>query len=228
MKFVCDSSTLISLGETCTLGTLSFLKERTGAEFLVPPGVVYESMRHPEQIKKYAFSGYKIQHQLENGVLKAVAPKGLEQATQAILRESNRVFSVNKRPLKVLHLGEAECLAAYAAEGAKGVLVDEKTTRLLIEDPTLLKESLSAEYRRTVDVNRDAWQAVQKWTDGMVAVRSTEILAMAFEHGFFDGYNDNAAKVFHSALYALRSAGCSITSHELLEYQRIQKAYSKP
>ncbi|MBI4361398.1 hypothetical protein HY572_06545 [Candidatus Micrarchaeota archaeon] len=224
MNFVCDSSTLISLGETCTLGALTFLKEKTGARFLVPPAVVFESMQHPEQIKRYAFSGYKIQHQLEAGVLEATPPtKNLEQNAREILGQANRVFSVNKKPLKVLQIGEAECLAAYNAEAAKGVLVDEKTTRLFIEDPTLLKESLSAEYHRPVEVNRDAWEAVRKFTGGMVAVRSTEILAMAYEYGFFDGYQQNAANAFHSALYALRNAGCSITSHELLEYQRVQK-----
>ena len=57
----------------------------------------------------------------------------------------------------------------------------------------------------------------------MVAVRSTEILAVAFEKGYFDGYRNRADEAFHAALYAVRNAGCSITTHELLEYQEVHK-----
>ncbi len=218
MNVVCDASTLISLGETCTLNALRFLKSKSKTRFFVPPAVVYEAIQHPEHIRKYAFSGYKVQSFLDSGILEAVDDRNLASKTQEILKQSNNVFSVNGRPLKIIHAGEAECLAAYRDLDAKAVLVDEKTTRLFIEDPKLLKDSLQKEYRANVKVNQKALSALADLLDGITALRSTEVLAVAVEKGYFAGFGKNAVPAFQAALYALRNAGCSITTAELEEY----------
>ncbi len=223
MNFICDSSTLIALAETCTLPALYHLKQSAGARFLVPPAVGYETMQHPEHIKRFAFSAFKIEKVKDDGVLEMTEPKNLGQRTRDIMQRANSVFSVNGQALKVLHAGEAECLAVYLENKAKAVLVDEKTTRLLIEDPLLLRDSLQQEYHGRAKMNDSALDALKAATKGMVAVRSTEILAMAYEDGFFKGYGKNEVEAFHASLYALRNAGCSITTKELLEYQQIQK-----
>lgn len=221
MNIVCDSSTLIALSETGTLDALAFLKQKTGARFLVPPAVVFETMEHPEQIQRFAFSAFKIEKALKDGWIEKTSrtpPK-----TKELLQQANSVFSVNGQSLKVLHQGEAEALAAYAETQAKAILVDEKTTRLFIEDTDILKESLEQEYHGKVKVNQKALENLNRLVQNMNAVRSTEILAIAFEKGFFDGYGKNAENAFHASLYSLRNAGCSITTHELLEYQETGK-----
>ncbi len=223
MNFVADSSTLIALAETGTLDALLFLKKQAGARFFIPPAVAFETMEHPEQIQRFAFSAFKIEKALKDGWLEKTPTKTAPSKTREILQSANSVFSVNGQSLKVLHAGEAEALAAYKEMQAIGILVDEKTTRLFIENPGILKQSLEQEYRGSVKVNQKALDELNRQLQGMAAVRSTEILAVAFEKGFFDGYGKNADAAFHAALYAVRNAGCSITTHELLEYQELHK-----
>lgn len=223
MNFVCDSSTLIALAETGTLDALSFLKEKAGARFFVPPAVVFETVQRPEDITAFAFSAFKIERALQEGTLERTPSKRAPPKTKDILRHANNVFSVNGQALKVLHAGEAEALAAYEEMQSRAILVDEKTTRLFIEDPALLQQSLEQEYRGRVKRNDDALNSLKKMLNGMNCVRSTEILAVAFEKGYFGGFGRNEEKAFHAALYAVRKAGCSITTHELLEYQELRK-----
>jgi len=223
MNFICDSSTLISLAETGTLDALAFLKQNAGARFFVPPAVIFESIQRPEEITAFAFSAFKIEKALDQGTLERLPSKRAPAKTKDILRHSNNVFSVNRQPLKIIQTGEAEALAAYEEMQAKAILVDEKTTRLFIEDPALLQQSLEQEYRGNVKRNDDALNSLKKLLNGMNCIRSTEILAIAFEKGYFEGFKKNEEKAFHAALYAVRKAGCSITTHELLEYQELRK-----
>ncbi len=228
MNFVCDSSTLIALSETGTLDALAFLKQEAGARFFITPAVAFETMEHPEQIQRFAFSAFKIEKALKDGWIEPTLPKATPSKTREILQYANSVFSVNGQSLKVLHAGEAEALAAYKEMQAKGILVDEKTTRLFIEDAGILRQSLEQEYRGSVKVNQKALDSLKRLLQGMNAIRSTEILAVAFEKGYFDGYGKNADAAFHSALFAVRNAGCSITTHELLEYQELHKPEPNP
>lgn len=224
MNFVCDSSTLIALAETGTLDALAHLKKKTGARFFVPPAVVFESIEHPEQIQRFAFSAFRIEKALTDGWIERTPGKVAPSKTRDILQSANNVFSVNGQSLKVLHQGEAEALAAYREMQANAILVDEKTTRLFIEDTAILQQSLEQEYRGSVKVNAKALESLRRLLEGFNAVRSTEILAIAYEKGYFDGYGKNADAAFHAALFAVRNAGCSITTHELLEYQELHKS----
>ncbi|MBI5225900.1 hypothetical protein HY994_01515 [Candidatus Micrarchaeota archaeon] len=227
MNFLCDSSTLIALAETGTLDVLAFLKEKAKARFFIPPAVIYETMEHPEQIQRFAFSAFKIDKALQDGILERIPSKRPPTKTSEILQYANSVFSVNGQALKVLQQGEAEALAAYDEMQAKGILVDEKTTRLFIEDAGILRQSLEYEYRGKVKVNQSALDNLKKRLQGIVAIRSTEILAIAYELGFFDSYGAKSDPAFHAALYAVRNAGCSITTRELLEYQELHKPETK-
>ena len=228
MNFICDSSSLISLVETCNLSALNFLKEKKKASFLVPPAVVYEIIENPLHIHRYAFAALRLKRALREGVLQPFEIPALGQKTREILQFSNNIFSVNGAPLKILHPGEAECLAGYAATSASGIVVDEKTTRLLIESPQILLESLRDEYGNGVKVSQSSLNQLRQRIESFTALRSTEILAVAFENGYFEPFKEDEADAFHSATYALRQAGCSITSAELAEYERCFRPTSSP
>ncbi|MBI5036459.1 hypothetical protein HZC09_03875 [Candidatus Micrarchaeota archaeon] len=223
MNFVCDSSSLISLVETCNLGTLSFLQKKKNARFLVPPAVVYEIVENPSHVNRHAFSALRLKKALSQGILAKYNSASLQKNTKELLVHANNLFSVNGKTLKILHPGEAECLAAYRETEAKAFIVDEKTTRLLLESPKLLLESLRNEYGGPVKVNGNTLEKLRRLLDGFVALRSTEIVGVAFQNGFFVDFGKDEQDAFHSVVYALREAGCSITSKELLDYQGIIK-----
>lgn len=219
MNFICDSSSLISLVETCNLESLSFLKRKKKAAFLVPPAVVYEIIENPLHIHRYAFTALRLKRALQERMLEPFESKGLAQNTREILQHANNIFSVNGSPLKILHPGEAECLAGYQDSQAKGIVVDEKTTRLLIENPQLLFESLKNEFGNSVRISEASLNKLRDKVRSFSALRSTEIIAIAFENGYYSSFGDDETDAFHAAAYALRQAGCSITSHELSDYE---------
>ncbi|MFA6048726.1 MAG: hypothetical protein WC792_02145 [Candidatus Micrarchaeia archaeon] len=217
---VCDSSPLISFSDTCNIDALRFLKSR-GARFVAPPGVRAEIVSNPMHIRKYQFSAVRLKKILDDKVLEIASVPGLAEKTSRVLETANAIFEAKGKPLKVVHLGEAECIALFEAVGAKALLIDEKTTRLLIENPYKLAELMQGEYGSKIGVNEGRLSEFRKMTRNLFVLRSAEALAVAAKRGFFRDYGDSQQEAFHSALYALREAGCSITTGELDEYEKM-------
>ncbi len=218
---ICDSSSLISLSQTCNLDCLSYLTKKTSARFFITPAVEKEIVINPMNFTEHAFSAVRLKSKLSDGTLKVVAINA--KADFDRLNDlSNNLFSVNGKSLRIMHAGELECLAVYKKIGAAGSAIDEKTARLLVESPEKLLESLKAEYHSKVQVNTEAAAKLGEILGGIKVIRSTEILAMAFEKGFFTQYGELEENAFHAAVHAARNAGCSITGKELTEYERMK------
>ncbi len=217
---VCDSSSLISFSDTCNIDALRFLHKR-GTRFLVPNGVREEIVETPMQIRKYQFSAVRLKKILDDGVLELASFPSLQEKTQEVLSAANTLFNVNGRLLKIVHKGEAECIALFEEVGAKALLIDEKTTRLLIENPAKLAGLMQGEYGENIEINDDSLALFRKMTRNLFVLRSSEALAMAAKRGFFREYGETEQEAFHSALYSLKESGCSITTNELDEYEKI-------
>ncbi|MFH0834885.1 MAG: hypothetical protein V1881_00910 [Candidatus Micrarchaeota archaeon] len=215
MDVLCDSSSLIALAETCNVEALEFLTQRTRARFLITTGVRDEIIARPLNIRQYAFSAVRLRNMVERGVLEVTEADAAK--TEAIMTDANNAYAIGGRQATILHRGEAECLAS--ARGA--LLIDEKTTRLLVEDPEKLRASMDVEYRQSVKVDKQRIASFREKTKGTVIIRSSELLAIAHKKGFFFGFGERADEAFHSALYSLRQSGCSISGHELEEYQKV-------
>jgi hypothetical protein len=119
-----------------------------------------------------------------------------------------------------LQQGEAECLALLKPLQAKALLIDEKTTRMLLEDPQKLYSIMRSEKEgvKAEEKNLNFFKKEYPFP----ALRSTELLAFAAQNGFFGSFGVDENGVFHSAVYALRYAGCSISQVEIDDYQKIR------
>ena len=219
---VCDSSSLISLSDTCNIDVLRFLCGH-GGEFAIPPAVEEEIVKHPAQLKQYAFSAVRLRKLVDDGIVRTDAPQRLASEKQAVENAANGAIRVDGKPLRLIHAGEAECLALLRISQApqKTLLVDEKTTRLLIESPKTLVERLRREYKANVEIDDAAMRAFQTGLESVSVVRSTELLAVAASLGFFADYGSAAQDAVHTALGALQLAGCSVSSNELRDYAKI-------
>ncbi|MEM0475894.1 MAG: hypothetical protein QW343_03815, partial [Candidatus Norongarragalinales archaeon] len=206
----------------CNIDVLRFLKQR-GGEFVIPPAVKEEIVEHPAQLKQYAFSAVRLRKLVEDGVVRAQAPPRLASEKQAIENAANAALQVGGKPLRLIHSGEAECLALLRLLNAeeKALLVDEKTVRLLIESPNTLAERLRSEYEGKVLLNERRLKAFRDGLEGVAVIRSTELVAVAASLGFFADYGAAARDAAHTALSALQLAGCSVSSGELNEYVKL-------
>lgn len=217
---VLDSSALISLSETCNAAALAFVKERCGVRLLAPESVFKETVETPSRIRKYGFSALRIKRLFDGGVVEAKKTDGA--FVEELLSISNSLFSVGGRPLKLIQEGEAACVALMKQQGAKFLAIDEKTLRLLVEAPLKLRRLLQEEYEQEIEADGRRLANWRQRVFGIRVVRSSEILTVAAEKGFFKGFGADAAQAFHAAVYALRNAGCSLTAKELAAYSQLK------
>ncbi len=217
---ICDASSVISLSETCNIDALQFLKDEAGTAFVIPPAVQKELVESPLHIKHYWFSALRMRRLINAGTLRTLSPPNLRKETRKLESLANNAFKIGRRPLKLLQQGELECLALATSVKADAILVDEKTTRLLVENPDLLLQSIEGEQKRGVSVNKKNLRAFRKNAYYPV-IRSTEVLAVAAEKGFFRDYGADEGEAARAAMHALRYAGCSITRRELDEYEQL-------
>ena len=219
VRIVMDSGPLISFSDTCLINVVSFLRQR-GAEFLIPRSVEQEIVSTPLKIRRYAFSAVRLHKAIDDGDLKVVNVN--VNLVERITIAANSVFSVRRQPLKILHAGEAACLAAYKEFNCGALAIDEKTTRLLIEDPELLQENIGDEYRSKVFVNSNSLNQFNSLTKGVEILRSTDLATVAAKRGYFNSFGKHSRQAFQTSIYALKQAGCSVSEKEVSDYQAIK------
>jgi len=218
-SIVCDSSSLISFSETCNIEAIGFVKKKSGARFLIPEEVRQEIFVRPLKLPKYEFSAIRLNQLLEEGIVERAFPPELENKTNEFLSIANNLFFVRGNPIELIQRGEAQCLAVMQSLNADALLIDEKTTRLLVESPEQLLQRISGEYENKISVEQDALSQFRKKTREIFVMRSSELLAIAAEKGFFQQYGDFEEKAFKAGLRALRNAGCSIAEEEIKQIQ---------
>ena len=218
---VCDSSALISLADTCNIEALEFLRKNFSTSFLLTPVVKDEIISHPLKIKKFELSAVRLKQVLVENTLSVISSPTLVRDTQQVLEIANNLLLAGGKPLSILHEGEAQCLAIFASARAGALVIDEKTTRLLIEDPLKLRQVIQSEYEEKIEVNAGNLQEFKKRTQDILVLRSSELLAIAAMHGFFAKYKASEEEAFHASLYALKTVGCSLSQEELEEYAQV-------
>lgn len=218
---VCDSSSLISLTSSCLDSLLYFLKKEYGIRFLIPRYVEKESVTTPlsKGLKEYAFSARKIKKAIKDGILEIVENNSQARMNE-ILNMSNNMLFVRGKPLRLVHAGEAEMLAIAADLGGSAVLMDERTTRMLIEAPFRMKEHLEEEFNVNIMFDRNAFTKFTEMTKGCEIVRSSELLILGYELGFMDDFGGAKKEALEAALYKIKYSGCSISFDEINKFIR--------
>lgn len=216
---VCDSSSLISLAEACSLGTLGFLKEKFKADFVIPPAVEHEIIDAPREISRFSYSAARLKHLINVKILHVASTPSLDADAQKIMDSANSLFR-SEMPLRIIQRGEAECLALLAPLKASALLIDEKTTRLLMEDPKKLLSLMKSEHEKARADEKSMLDFQKKFP--YTVLRSTELVSFAAQNGFFQDLAPDENDIFHTSIYALRYAGCSISQSEIDDYQKIK------
>lgn len=226
---VCDSSSIITLAENCSLSVLGHFVNK-GVRFAVPKKVFEETIETPLRIERFSYEALRVREIFESGWLELVDEptkrKELADKTADIVKFANSCFVFKGKPLTLLHTGEAQALALGRLLGATTILVDEKTTRILIEAPLSLKESIERRTGQPLDVDPGSLKKLRAELEGFRVIRSVELAAVAFEQGFFERYytgrfQSQKADVLKSILVSLRNSGCSVSGDDIDGYIRL-------
>jgi|TARA_B100001971_G_scaffold182125_1_gene179257 predicted nucleic acid-binding protein len=223
---VFDSGPIITLTTNGLLGLLVELKSRYQGTFYIPEGVKNELVTHPLQTKKFKFEALQILRLLESGHLKMYDAPGLRKKTIHLLDIANRILFARNHPLRVIQFAEMNALAAAIEMKAEALVVDERTTRMLIESPEELARRMRKKLHTKVTIDKKALNEFQKLVEGIKVLRSTELVMVAYEKGLLDKFKlkiDKPRETLLSALlWALKLQGAAISDQEINEVIRIE------
>lgn len=219
-NIICDSSSLISIVDTGMISLLYMLKEKLNGQFLITDGIRDEIVSRPIQSKKYSLGAVTLQKAINDGVLVVLETEFLKKTAQEIMDLANNTFTLNGRPLSLVHMGEAEILSLMVETNSKMLLIDEKTTRLFIESPEKLHSHLLTQYQGDLKINRTKLVDFKSMFQDAKILRSVELLGIGYMYGYFKQYGPLEKEALKAATYAVKFAGCGVSFEEIEEFLR--------
>ncbi|MFH1234667.1 MAG: hypothetical protein V1493_03580, partial [Candidatus Diapherotrites archaeon] len=221
---VFDSSSLISLSSSCLFNAAGEMFKSLGIEAVISSGVEAESVITPINIKRLELNAIRIKHGIDSGWMRVA---GLDEKGDAeilaLTEKANRCFSTSQGDITIMHRGEVEALVLAEKTGAIALAVDERTARMLVEEPERLRKLLEARHECTVKKNQQLTSEISERFAGLKIVRSSEIAALAFEKGFLSKEIGEGEKALEAALYSLKYQGCALSSDEIEDFLEMLK-----
>ena len=120
--------------------------------------------------------------------------------------------------MHIVDRGEVEALALVLRVQAAAYVVDERTMRLLIENPYTLRRILERKLHIKVDINKKLLKEFSEIVKGVKVIRSTELLIIAYEKGLLNKFvtvGSTEIDLLDGLLWGLKLRGCSISSDEI-------------
>ncbi len=229
MNIVVDSSSLISLSSSCLIKVLEKFSQENRMNFFISKKVEIESVETPLGIKRFELNAVRISKAIEEKWVEIVEPNSfIEKEARRMENTANNCFFIRKNPITLIHGGEAESLALAKQLNAKAILIDERTTRLLAENPANLRDHMQARIGEKISMDRLMVGKFQQEFSDVLFLRSSELVALAFEKKLLESELSENEKSLEACLYALKYGGCALSFNEIEEFlQHPQAQFGK-
>ncbi len=223
-SLVFDAGSIISLAINNLLWLLPPLKERFGGSFCITPNVVNELVTKPLKTKKYKFEAIQIQHLLATGTLEVADGPEIGSISEHLLTLANNIFTCKGQAISIVHCGEVESLAAVIHKKASALVIDERTTRQLVEEPRQIAKRMRHKLHKQVHTDAKRERLLRYELGKVRVIRSIELVCIAFEIGLLDYYIENLGgeeqwrrDLLESVLWGMKLNGCSVSTEEIDE-----------
>jgi len=219
-----DAGALISLSMNGLLDELVKLKKIFGGKFLITKQVKFEVIDKPLKIKFFELEALRVQRLLDDNILEEANSYGIddsliESKTKEMMNIANNIFISHENTINIMQMGEASCLALskilHEKEIDNVIVIDERTTRMLVEKPENLQNLLKKKLHTTIKFLKKDFNHFE----GFKIIRSAELMYVAWKKNLIDL---NKEKMLGAILYALKSKGCSISEEEIDEIKKIR------
>jgi hypothetical protein len=221
-SIVFDTGPIISLATNNLLWILEPLKNDFKGDFLMPPGVKKELIDNPLRSKRFKFEAMQALNLMNTGVLKSIDDPGLNSEIEDIMNIANRIFRAKGNWMQIVHYGEIGAICVAMMMGSSAMVIDERTTRMLIEDPDSLRKMMEKKLHTKVEMDKNNLNEFKKRTKGIRMIRSTELAMIAYEKGLLDKYLPNTPQIsqprkelIDAVLWGIKLNGCSISEMEI-------------
>ncbi|HVY01509.1 MAG TPA: hypothetical protein VHA12_01965 [Candidatus Nanoarchaeia archaeon] len=212
-----DAGPLINLSMNGLLYILEDLKKQFGGKFLITPAVKNEVIDRPLNVQKFELGAMEVQNLLNKGILEMSSSAGinneeLEKETNEIMDMANHFIEINNQWIKIVSAGEMSCLALSNELKRAGwetmIAIDERTTRLLGEDPKSLEQLMSQKLHSRAQIVAKDLRIFNQFR----FIRSSELVYVAYKKGLI---RLQGKKVLEAVLYATKFKGTAISFEEI-------------
>ena len=225
-NLIFDTGPLISLTLNNLIWVLKPLKEKFGGDFLITKNVKRELIDKPIKSKKFKLEALQTNRYIKMGVLNVRLDKQLKALTDTLIDTANKCYYANGHAIRILQYAEVECLALAKLLNT-AVVIDERTTRKIIENPNELLDLLGRKLHCKVTLDYKMLSKFKTMIGDIKFIRSTELIYAAYKFGFLDVYltkkTGNEKKELLSALlWALKLRGCAIRQNEINKILKVE------
>jgi predicted nucleic acid-binding protein len=211
-----DSGPLINFAMNGLLPLFRVLKKEFDVEFLITKEVKKEIIDYPETTKKYKLEALQLKSLFDEGVIKYAditedEVNQLRNKREELMNAANNTFYSKNKSIHMLDKGECAVLAlALILKKPVVLAIDERTTRMICENPENLKKLLQKKLHTPITSNKKNYELFKNFK----IIRSTELVYIANKKGLVD-LKDKAA--LEAMLYAVKFKGCSVSEDEVEE-----------
>ncbi len=240
-SIVFDTGPIISLSLNSLLFILEKLKQAYKGDFIITPEVYNELILRPLKTKKYKLEALRVLPFFDNSTLRlAEKTDELDKLSERLLDLSNSCFRAGRQNIKIVHKGEMEAVAAAILFNAEAIVIDERITRSLIEEPEMLKRHLEKKLHTPIELSKKHFAELSNLIGGLKVIRSFELAAVSYELGFLDWLipensvisslpflkgiiADNKMALLEAVLWGVKLNGCSVRFDEITELIAMEK-----
>jgi len=230
-SIIFDSGPIISFSTNNLLWLLEPLQKQFGGDFYITWGVYSELVERPLNTKKYKFEALQILPYINEGILKMINGSVVRPKAEKILDLANSIFKARGNWIQMVHRTEMEVIAAAIQLGSSAIVVDERATRLLIENPRRLIDWFRKRLHTNVSIDQENLSEFRKEVGKIKVIRSVELATIAYELGLFSRYMYKEEEkvvpqlrktLLEGVLWGIKLNGCSISREEIDDIVKIE------
>ncbi len=230
-SIIFDSGPIISFSTNNLLWLLEPLQKQFGGDFYITRGVYSELVERPLNTKKYKFEALQILPYINEGILKMINGSVVRPKAEKILDLANSIFKARGNWIQMVHRTEMEVIAAAIQLGSSAIVVDERATRLLIENPRRLIDWFRKRLHTNVSIDQENLSEFRKEVGKIKVIRSVELATIAYELGLFSRYMYKEEEkvvpqlrktLLEGVLWGIKLNGCSISREEIDDIVKIE------
>ena len=218
-SLIFDAGPLINFAMNGSLHILEKLKKEFDGDFLITKEVQHEIIDNPLTIKRFELEALQLKSLYDKEIIKLadITPQQIDELRKKrdeIMNIANTTFKAKKRYIHLIDKGESAVLALSKIIKSSLIVIDERTTRMLCENPENLKKLLEKKLHTSITANKKNYSYFKDYK----IIRSTELAYIAYKKGFFDIKDSRALEAM---LYALKYRGCSVSEAEIEEVKSL-------
>ncbi len=229
---VFDTGPIISLTINNLLWLLDCLKKEYTGEFYITPAVYDELINKPLSTRKYKLEALQVLPYITKGILKVYNNLPIINIAKELEEYANHTFEMEQTFVQIVHKGEIEAVATAIFLKADAIVIDERTTRHLIENPEKIAQHMENTIHKKVFINWQNLKKIKELIGDLRVIRSVELVTVGYEKGFLERYTENVATkivpnikqaVLEGALWGVKLNGCSVKEEEIDDILKMER-----